>query len=65
MVLVLPDAVANLIEMHIHGFGLFLFYGFVGDAVGRSVVSDHIGGWLFVAQFFKGDAKRGAPSLPL
>jgi hypothetical protein len=57
MVLLLPDAVSNPIELHIHGFGLFLFYGFVGDAAGRAVVSDHRGARLFVAQFFKGDAK--------
>jgi hypothetical protein len=57
MVLVLPDAVSNPIESHIHGFGSFLFYRFVGDATGRAVVSDHRGGRLFVAQFFDGDAK--------
>jgi hypothetical protein len=57
MVLVLPDAVSNPIELHIHGFGSFLFYGFVGNAAGRAVVSDHRGGRLFVAQFFQDDAK--------
>jgi hypothetical protein len=57
MVLVLPNAVSNPIESHIHGFESFLFYGFVGDAAGRGVVSDHRGGRLFVAQFFEGDAK--------
>jgi hypothetical protein len=56
MVLVLPDAVSNPIESHIHGFGSFLFYGFVGDAAGRAVVSDHRGGRLFVAQLFEGGA---------
>jgi hypothetical protein len=35
MVLVLPDGVSNPIESHIHGFGSFLFYGFVGDAAGQ------------------------------
>jgi hypothetical protein len=58
MVVVLPDVVSNPIELHIHGFGLFLLYGFIGDATGRAVVSDHRGGRLIVAQFFEGDAKR-------
>jgi hypothetical protein len=60
MVLFLPNAVANPIEAHIHGFGSLLFDGFVGDATGGAVVDNHRSRRLWVAQFVKSDAEGGA-----
>ena len=52
-VLTLPDAFTDPIKMHIPCFGSCLFHGFVGNASGHSVVGDHRGGRLGVAQFFE------------
>ena len=41
----LPHMVANPIEMHVNGFGAFLFDGIIGDARGCAVVGlDGVGG---------------------
>ena len=60
MVLFLPNAVANPIEAHIHGFGSLLFDGFVGDTTGGAVVGNHRSRRLWVAQFVESDAEGGA-----
>ena len=60
MVLFLSDAVADPIKAHVHCFGVLLLHGFVGDAAGGAVVSDHRGGRLGVPQFFQGDAEGRA-----
>jgi hypothetical protein len=59
MVLFLPNAVANPIEAHIHGFGSLLFDGFVGDTTGGAVVGNHRSRRLWVAQFVESDAEGG------
>ena len=60
MVLTLLDAVADPVKAHVHGFGSLLLNGFVGDAAGCTVVGDHGGWWLGVAQFFEGNAQGRA-----
>ena len=56
MELALPDSIFNPIKSHVHGFGSFLFDGFVGDAVRDLVVGDHWSGWLRMSKFGEGDA---------
>ena len=49
----LPHMVVNPIEMHVNGFGAFLFDGIIGDARGCAVVSLDGGRWLRMPQFFE------------
>ena len=53
--LALADAVAELVELHVNGFGSFLFDGVINDAGGGVVVGLERGRRLGVAQFFQSD----------
>ena len=51
--LALADTVANPVEVHIDGFGSFLFDRVIGDAKGGTVVSYNWSGRLGIAKFLK------------
>ena len=54
----LSNAVADPIETHINGFGMFLFDGVISNSVCSTVVGLDRCGWLWVPQLFKGNANR-------
>ena len=54
--LFLADVILDPVESHVHGFGPFLFHGFVHDACGCRVVDLSRCGRLCVAEFFQGGA---------
>jgi hypothetical protein len=54
--LLLTDAVFDPVEVHVDGFGPFLFDGVVGKSRGGGIVGLRWRGWLWMASFSKGDA---------
>ena len=55
--LALANAIANPLEAHTNGLGLFMFHGISGDAAFRFVVGCHWGCRLGMPHFFKGNAQ--------
>ena len=55
--LILTFAIAQPVEMHIHGFCAFWLDLTIDDALGHGVVSLDGRGWLFVPQFFEDDVE--------
>jgi len=58
VILALTNMVANPIEMHVNGFGPFLFDVVIGNSSGCGVVSLYWCGGLGVAQFLEGNVQR-------
>ena len=52
--LFLFDAVLHPVKSHVDGFGPSLLYGFIGETDGSGVVSNDMGGWLWVSHFLEG-----------
>lgn len=55
--LALVDAVLDPVETHVHGLGLALAYGAVGDASGANIVYLNVGGRLWMTNFDEGGAE--------